>query len=148
MIWQSTSLIDGPVNAHFDATSNTLVAGSETLRFTSTDPTDLRAVDAEGRTYRLFKRSITVARYEAICSAEGATGERGRRYTARRAGGVIERRREIANEAGEPVAVAVGKLNGDLELRPTGGAQVPFLDLAFISWALTYVDAPTRRTLY
>lgn len=139
MIWQSTSLIDGPVNAHFDETSNTLIAGSETLQFTSTDPTDLRAVDADGREYRLVKRSITVARYEAICA--------GRRYTARRAGGFIDRRREIANEAGEPVAVAVGKLNGDLELQPTG-AEVPFVDLLFISWALTYVDAPTRRTLY
>lgn len=139
MIWQSTSLIDGPVNAHFDETSNTLVAGSEALQFTSTDPTDLRAVDADGRTYRLVKRSITVARYEAICA--------GRHYTARRAGGFIDRRREIANEAGEPVAVAVGKLNGDLELQPTG-AEVPFVDLLFISWALTYVDAPTRRTLY
>lgn len=144
MIWQSTSLIDGPVNAHFDETSNTLIAGSEALQFTSTDPTDLRAVDADGRTYRLVKRSITVARYEAIC---GADGEAGRRYTARRAGGFIDRRRDIANETGEPVAVAVGKLNGDLELRPTG-AEAPFMDLLFISWALTYVDAPTRRTLY
>lgn len=53
------------------------------------------------------------------------------------------------------IATTLGTPSGDLLLEPridldwSGAASNPIaLDLVFISWALTFVDTPTRRTLY
>lgn len=141
MIWKGLSLIDAPVVTEYLADQATLVIGRETLRVVSDNATDVRAASADGRSYRLVKRSATVARYEAICD--------GARYLARRTGGRLwEKRREITDGSGRLVAVTRGLPNGDLELEVAGGAEEFTVDLAFISWALLLVDAPVRRTLY
>lgn len=58
-------------------------------------------------------------------------------------------------DASTVIATTLGKPSGDLLLEPridldwSGAASNPIaLDLVFISWALTFVDTPTRRTLY
>lgn len=141
MIWKELSLIDAPVHTEYLAEQATLVVGREALRVVSDDATDVRAAAADGRSYRLVKRSATVSRYEAICG--------GTRYLARRTGGRLwEKRREITDESGRLVAVTRGLPNGDLELEVAGGDEEFTVDLAFISWALLLVDAPVRRTLY
>lgn len=61
---------------------------------------------------------------------------------------------ELGGIAADPNASAVvartaGKATGDLELSPAVAFDDPVaLDLVFISWALTFVDTPSRRTLY
>lgn len=147
MIWKDTVLVGAPVPTAFDPATGILAIGSEELRFVSDTATDVRAVAADGRSYRLVKRSMTTSRYEAIC---GSAGDDGRRYTARRTGGhLFERRRDITDVHGELVAETRGLPNGDLELIPAAEETAASLvDFAFISWGLTYVDAPTRRTLY
>ncbi|WP_291314158.1 hypothetical protein [Corynebacterium sp. UBA2622] len=130
MIWQGTSLIDAPEPTSF--TDGELVVGRERLRLTSEDPADIRAVAPDGRAFRLRKAGFTVSRYEALCD--------GRAYRARRTSGS---RREITGPDGTVVARTRGRADGSLEVDPVGGFT---LDLAFITWALTYVDTPTRRT--
>lgn len=47
------------------------------------------------------------------------------------------------------VARTAGKPSGDLEIAPCVAFDDPLAcDLVFISWALTFVDTPSRRTLY
>ena len=140
MIWKELSLIDAPVYTEYLAEQATLVVGREALRVVSDDATDVRAAAADGRSYRLVKRSATVSRYEAICG--------GTRYLARRTGGRLwEKRREITDARGRVVATTRGLPSGELEVAPAGGAEFT-VDLAFISWALLLVDAPVRRTLW
>lgn len=138
MIWRGTSLVDATVNASFDEDTATLSIGGRTLRVVADNPADVRAVGPEGEAYRLHKRSLTVERYEAECA--------GRRYEARRTGrALFERRRAITDEAGALVATTIGFPSGDLAVVPEGDVTT---DIVFMSWALTLVDAPTRRTLY
>lgn len=132
MRWQGTSLIDAPTPASF--TDGVLEFGEHRLRFVSQDPVDVRAVDQDGRPYRLRKAGLTVSRYEAVCDT--------RVYTARRSFG---KRREIVRADGSVAATTQARADGALEVAPAGELT---LDLVFISWALTYVDASARRTLY
>lgn len=120
----------GPADA-----GDVLRFGEHVLRFTSVDPTHLRAVSETGEVFSLRKRSWTVARYEANCG--------GRVYAADKRG--IRGRREVRDAAGTIVAVTAPRANGDLALDVRGELT---LDLVCISWALTYVDANARRTLY
>lgn len=130
-----------PVPTAYLPESRTLSVGAHELRVVSGDATDARAVDPDGRAFRLVKRSATVARYEAVCD--------GRRYSARRTGGGFRsKRREIIDERGRLVAATRGLPTGDLELDITGGSAHFTVDLAFISWGLLLVDAPVRRTLH
>ncbi|WP_115686077.1 hypothetical protein [Corynebacterium senegalense] len=131
MRWQGTSLLDAPTPAAF--TDGALEFGAQRLRFVSEDPADLRAVAPDGGAFRLRKAGLTVSRYVADCD--------GRTYRVNRTGG---KRREIIDASGAIAATTRGLLDGSLEIRPAGELT---LDLAFISWALTYVDAPARRTL-
>ncbi|SDR81600.1 hypothetical protein [Corynebacterium timonense] len=132
MRWQGTTLVDAPTPA--SVTDGVLEFGRHRLRFVSEDPTDVRAVDPEGRAFRLRATGLTVARYEAQCDT--------RTYTARRTSG---KRREIARADGTIAATTHGRPDGSLDVTPRGELT---LDLVFISWALTYVDTPTRRMRY
>ena len=135
MIWQGSTLLDAPTTA--SVTDGELRVGAERLRLTSENPTDVRAVAPDGSAYRLRKAGVTVARYEATCD--------GRAYTARRTRGA---RREIIDASGAVVARTHGRADGSLEAHvvgePTPGRM---RDLVFLTWGLTYVDCPTRRTL-
>lgn len=143
MIWQGFSLIDGH-RALATATPDSVTAGHTVLRITSDNPVKFRAFDvASGDEYELRKAGITVSRYAADCA--------GRHYTLRRAG----LRRDIRDASGELVAVVRGRASGDLEvdvaeptLRVGGFGELELVDLAFMTWGLTLVDAPARRTRY
>lgn len=137
MIWHSTSLIDDHGSHLASSTDATITYGSDELRVVTDSATDFRAVDERtGEEYRVWKSGLTVTRYAADCA--------GRRYSLNRVG--HRPRREIrAVGSGEIVAVTRGHLSGDLEVRPRRALD---LDLVFMSWALTHVDTPTRRTLY
>ncbi|WP_234949151.1 MULTISPECIES: hypothetical protein [Corynebacterium] len=137
-------LVDAPRDTSYNEHTGTFNFGAETLRVVSDNPADVRAVASDGRVFRLVKRSVTVSRYEAICD--------GRRYLARRTGrNLLEKRRTVTDERGALVATTIGLPNGNLRVVPEGAEGTEgeiTLDLAFISWALTLIDAPTRRTLY
>lgn len=152
MIWQGSSLLDDqrPI-AH--STPDSLTVGETVLRIASDNPVNFRAVDvASGSEYLMRKAGFTVSRYTADCA--------GRRYTCNRSGfdllsGAAAPEREIRDASGELIAVTRGFPTGDLgvdmaepTLRPDGFGEVQLVDLAFISWALTFVDAPARRTRY
>ncbi|WCZ39394.1 hypothetical protein [Corynebacterium jeddahense] len=50
---------------------------------------------------------------------------------------------------GTVVATTCAEMDGDLVVEPQVKLDAPLdLDLVFMSWALTYVDTPTRRTNY
>ncbi|WP_165164239.1 hypothetical protein [Corynebacterium qintianiae] len=137
MIWQGSSLIDGPSNVA-EATPNELQCGSSTLRLNTSSPADIRAVAPDGAAYRLHKAGLTVSRYRADCG--------GRAYALHRTSG---KRREILDADGRVIARTRGLASGGLEVDPVPGlAPEVMLDLVFMSWALTFVDAPARRTVY
>ena len=152
MIWQGASLIDDQRSiAH--STPDTITVGETVLRVTSDNPVKFRAFDvATNEEYLLRKAGFTVSRYAADCA--------GRRYSLNRAGfdllsGAITPKREIRDGGGELLAVTRGFPSGDLGvdvaepmLRADGFDEIQLVDLVFISWALTFVDAPARRTRY
>ena len=152
MIWQGSSLLDDhrPI-AH--STPDALTVGETVLRIVSDKPVKFSAVDvATGAEYLLRKSGFTVSRYVADCA--------GRRYTCNRSGfdllsGAATPKREIRDASGELIAVTRGFPSGELGVnvaeptpRSGGVGEVQMVDLAFISWALTFVDAPARRTRY
>ena len=143
MIWQGASLIDDQRSvAH--STSDTVTVGETVLRVTSDNPVKFRAFDvATNEEYLLRKAGFTVSR-----------------YTLNRSGfdllsGAITPKREIRDGAGELIAVTRGFPSGELgvdvaepTLRADGFDEIQLVDLAFMTWALTFVDAPARRTRY
>lgn len=164
MIWQGASLIDDqrsiaestPDTVTVFAGASPRAATSDTatvLRITSDNPAKFRAFDvATSEEYLLRKAGFTVSRYAADCA--------GRRYTLNRSGfdllsGAITPKREIRDGAGELIAVTRGFPSGELgvdvaepTLRADGFDEIQLVDLAFMTWALTFVDAPARRTRY
>ncbi|WP_342318202.1 hypothetical protein [Corynebacterium mayonis] len=132
MRWQDTVLVGAPFDASFD--SGVLSVGCVQLRILSDSGEDVRAVTPEGAAFRLRKVSLTVNRYEASCD--------GREYEANRTRGS---RREIRNAEGSIVARTRAHLDGSLEV-DLAGTPAPEVDVGFITWALTYVDTPGRRT--
>ena len=135
-------------NEHRDpsAAPEHFTAAGEKFRIVSENPADLRAVGVggaiDGEEFRFVKRSLTVARYEAICDAAGPAP---RTYTARRTGGsFMEKRRLLIDGAGNPIATTHGLPNGEIRIDQVHPAAVE-LDLGFIAWALSYVDAPMRN---
>lgn len=152
MIWQGSSLLDDHRSiAH--STPDALTVGETVLRIVSDNPVKFRAVDvATGAEYLLRRSGLTVSRYAGVCA--------GRHYTCNRTGfdflaGAITPKREIRDASGELIAVTRGFPSGELgvnvaepTLRSGGVGEVQMVDLAFISWALTFVDAPARRTRY
>ena len=152
MIWQGASLIDDQ-RSIAESTPDTITVGETVLRVTSDNPAKFRAFDvATNEEYLLRKAGFTVSRYAADCA--------GRRYTLNRSGfdllsGAITPKREIRDGAGELIAVTRGFPSGELgvdvaepTLRADGFDEIQLVDLAFMSWALTFVDAPARRTRY
>ena len=152
MIWRGSSLLDDhrPI-AH--STPDALTVGETVLRIVSDNPVKFSAVDvATGAEYLLRKSGFTVSRYVADCA--------GRRYTCNRSGfdllsGAVTPKREIRDASGALIAVTRGFPTGDLGIdlaestvRPDGFGDAQRVDLAFMSWALTFVDAPARRTRY
>ena len=144
MIWREHTLYreaTGETVAVVDESESgdVLRFGCHDLRFRSMNPAHLRAASADGEEFVLRKRSLTVSRYTAHCG-----GPRdGRDYTAYRFG--ARGRREIRDAAGQLCAVTTPKADGSLKVELCGE---PTLDLVFITWALTYVDAAVRRTYY
>lgn len=140
MIWREHTL-------HREATGETVAAvdvsesgdvlrfGCHELRFRSMNPAHLRAVSAGGEEFVLRKRSLTVSRYTAHCADCD--------YTLSRVG--VRGCREIRDAAGQLCAVTTPKADGSLEVELHAAIT---LDLVFITWALTYVDAAVRRTYY
>ena len=154
MIWRGASLIDDQ-RSIAQSTPDTITGGETVLRITSDNPVKFRAFDvATNEEYLLRKAGFTVSRYAADCA--------GRRYTLNRAGfdllsGAVTPKREIRNNDGDGELIAVtrgfpsGELGVDVAeptLRADGFDEIQLVDLAFMTWALTFVDAPARRTRY
>ncbi|OFP34628.1 MULTISPECIES: hypothetical protein [unclassified Corynebacterium] len=138
MIWREHTLYrgqDAVADVDVDGDRDVLRFGCHTLRFRSMNPAHLRAESADGEEFAVRKRSLTVSRYTAHC------GDRD--YTLTRVG--MRGRREIRDAAGELCAVTTPKADGSLEVELHSALT---LDLVFITWSLTYVDAAVRRTYY
>ncbi|WP_297589901.1 hypothetical protein [uncultured Corynebacterium sp.] len=140
MIWREHTLyreVTGETIATVDVSErgDVLRFGCHTLRFRSMNPAHLRAESADGEEFALRKRSLTVSRYTAHCGDL--------EYTLTRVG--VRGRREIRDAAGELLALTTPKADGSLEVELHAALT---LDLAFITWSLTYVDAAVRRTYY
>lgn len=152
MIWRGSSLLDDQ-RSIAQSTPDSLTAGETVLRIVSDNPAKFRAFDvATNEEYLLRKTGFTVSRYAAACA--------GRRYTLNRSGfdllsGAIAPKREVRDNAGELIAVTRGFPSGELDVdvaEPTLLAawfdEIQLVDLAFMTWALTFVDAPARRMRY
>ena len=152
MIWRGSSLIDDQ-RSIAQSTPDAITVGETVLRVTSDNPAKFRAVDvATDEEYLLRKVGFTVSRYAGVCA--------GRRYTLNRSGfdllsGAATPKREIRDASGELIAVTRGFPTGDLgvdmaepTLAAAGFDEVQLVDLAFMTWALTFVDSPARRTRY
>ena len=134
MIWQGALLYDDTTSLA-EATPTAITVGERTLRITSDNPARFIALADDTREqFTLRKAGLTVSRYAAECA--------GRHYTLRRRG----RTREIRDGAGALVATTRGRANGDLQVDMLFDA--PLVDVVFMTWALTFVDTPARRTFY
>lgn len=144
MIWRAHTLYREPgadaiADVDVDGDGDVLRFGCRTLRFSSMSPAYLRAASDNGEMFTLRKRSLTVSRYSARCGTASGC----RDYTVHRVG--VRGRREIRNAEGELLALTTPRPDGALEVE----AYVePTVDLVFITWGLTYVDAAVRRTYY
>ena len=142
MIWREHTLYrgqDAVADVDVDGDRDVLRFGCHTLRFRSMNPAHLRAESDVREEFALRKRSLTVSRYTAHCGDP----RDGRDYTLSRVG--VRGCREIRDAAGQLCAVTTPKHDGSLEVE----LHAPLtLDLVFITWALTYVDAAVRRTYY
>ena len=142
MIWRDNLLIreddDPPAEGGVRIAAvedGTLRFGATALRFTSENPADLRAEGAHGERFAARKTSLTVARYAADCN--------GAAYELNRTG--LRPRREIVDSQGNIVALTAARANGDLAV--TVPREIT-LDIVFMTWCLTLIDAPVRRTRY
>jgi len=134
VIWQGALLYDDTTPLA-EATPTTITVGERTLGITSDNPARFIALDCDTREqFTLRKAGLTVSRYAAECA--------GHRYTLRRRG----RTREIRDGVEALVATTRGMASGDLHVDVL--SQAPLVDVAFMTWALTFVDTPARRTLY
>lgn len=134
MIWQGASLYDDTTPLA-EATPTTITVGERTLRITSDNPARFIALADDTREqFTLRKAGLTVSRYTAECA--------GHHYTLRRRG----LHREIRDGVGTLVATTRGMASGDLQVEVLG--EAPLVDVVFMTWALTFVDTPARRTLY
>ena len=103
----------------------------------STKATHVRATTIDGHPYSLRKRSITVSKYVADCD--------GRTYTVRRRGSSpLHKRREITDADGRLVGTTESTPEGNIELTviDTPANRQLDVDLGFIAWALSFIDAP------
>ncbi|OFT85118.1 hypothetical protein [Corynebacterium sp. HMSC29G08] len=130
---------------------HTITIAGVSMVVKSTKATHVRASTIDGRTYTLRKRSITVSKYVADCD--------GRIYTARRRGSSpLHKRREIMDADGRLVGTTESTPDGNIELTvidnsatnsATGSAAAGDreldVDLGFIAWALSFVDAPINN---
>lgn len=149
MIWQGSELIDaasGAVLAQGSSDRITFDPGGDevTLEIVSDNPSRFWAssgdfsFDSDGVDYVLERASFTTSAYVARCGDETYTLQR-------KSSGFSSARRIIAHADGTPVAVTRARPNGDLEVNARGPLT---LDLVFMTWGLTFVDTPNRRTLY
>lgn len=130
--WREGVLVDSADAACATASSDLLRFRDVRLTIASTMPALVRAGD-----YSLRKQGLTVQVYAASCA--------GRQYLVRRTGFGPSKRREILSASGAVVATTRAVAGGrELELR----CNELNLDVVFISWALTWIDLPVRRTYY
>lgn len=126
---------------------HTITIAGVSMVVKSTKATHVRASTIDGRTYSLRKRSITVSKYVADCD--------GRIYTARRRGSSpLHKRREIMDADGRLVGTTESTPDGNIELTvidnsatasaAAGGRELD-VDLGFIAWALSFIDAPINN---
>lgn len=130
---------------------HTITIAGVSMVVKSTKATHVRASTIDGRTYSLRKRSITVSKYVADCD--------GRIYTARRRGSSpLHKRREIMDADGRLVGTTEATPDGNIELTvidnsatnsatdsAAAGDRELDVDLGFIAWALSFVDAPINN---
>ena len=134
MIWRGSSLLDDTVTLA-ETTPTTIAVSGRTLRITSDNPARFIAVDDDTREqFTLRKAGLTVSRYSADCA--------GRHYTLRRRG----LSRKIRDAYDTLAATTRGMASGDLLVEAF--ADAPLVDITFMTWALTFVDTPARRTRY
>ncbi len=116
---------------------HTITIAGVSMVVKSTKATHVRASTIDGRTYSLRKRSITVSKYVADCN--------GRTYTVRRRGSSpLHKRREITDADGRLVGTTESTPEGNIELTviDTPANRQLDVDLGFIAWALSFIDAP------
>lgn len=130
---------------------HTITIAGVSMVVKSTKATHVRATTIDGHPYSLRKRSITVNKYVADCN--------GRTYTVRRRGSSpLHKRREITDADGRLVGTTEATPDGNIELTvidnsATGSATDSAaagdreldVDLGFIAWALSFVDAPINN---
>ena len=90
-----------------------------------------------GEKFSVRTRGIGVGTLTARCGSRTYTLERG---------GAFSKTRTLIDVSGAPCATTSPK-NG-LDLAVTQTRDMPFADLVFLTWALTLIDTPARRTLY
>ena len=118
---------------------HTITIAGVSMVVKSTKATHVRATTIDGHPYTLRKRSITVSKYVADCD--------GRTYTVRRRGSSpLHKRREITDADGRLVGTTESTPEGNIELTvidtPAGADRQLDVDLGFIAWALSFIDAP------
>lgn len=136
---------------------HTITIAGVSMVVKSTKATHVRATTIDGHPYTLRKRSITVSKYVADCD--------GRTYTVRRRGSSpLHKRREIMDADGRLVGTTESTPEGNIELTvidtpaaisgadrassaDRASAADPAnrqldVDLGFIAWALSFIDAP------
>lgn len=116
---------------------HTITIAGVSMVVKSTKATHVRATTIDGHPYTLRKRSITVSKYVADCD--------GRTYTVRRRGSSpLHKRREITDADGRLVGTTESTPEGNIELTviDTPANRQLDVDLGFIAWALSFIDAP------
>nr|VDG63138.1 Uncharacterised protein [Streptococcus thermophilus] len=142
--WRGDSLISdsGAPLAVFDPSTRTLTAEGVSIEVEHSAGAMRWKVTGEvqddtGERFSVRTHGIGVGTLTARCGSRTYKLERG---------SALSKTRTLIDVSGAPCATTSPK-NG-LDLAVTQNRDMPFADLMFLTWALTLIDTPARRTLY
>lgn len=143
--WRGPQLIDaaGVSLATFSLPDSALkIAGGPPITVEHTAGAmrwEVTGTTAEGETWTVRTHGFGVRVLTARCGSRSYRLERS---------GRMSKKRTVTNAAAAVIAETSPRGLQDLAVTPTAAASaVPLADIAFMSWALTLIDTPARRTM-
>lgn len=140
LVWKDTVLIDAQGNRLAEVQGTTLVVGSSAIELEHSAGAmrwRFNGVASDGTQYSMALRGASVGKVSATCG--------GRTYRLDRVNPFSKSRR-IVSATGATIAATGASGLTDVTVTLAGTLAVPLEDLAFMTWGLTLIDAPARRT--
>lgn len=141
LVWKDDVLVDDFGNRVAEVKSTTLVVGASSIELEHSAGAmrwRFNGTGSDGTQYSVALRGASVGKVSATCG--------GRTYRLDRVNPFSKSRRIVAANGATIAATGASGLT-DVTVSLAGPLAIPLEDLAFMTWGLTLIDAPARRTL-